>query len=327
MVGAVVVRDGEAIASGYHQQAGGPHAEVVALNAARDGARGAELYVTLEPCSSHGRTPPCTQAIIDAGIRRCIWAVNDPDRRHRGDAARILGEHNIETRAGVLEEAAADLNRAFFCHARHGRPWVILKMAMTLDGRIATANGQSQWITGAAARRRVQRLRQWADAVLVGSTTARLDDPSLLVRDPVDWPDQPLRLVAGSQSPEDLRTVDGNPLAMATDGAGPVRRFPMPSDIPIPETLAALGQLGVKALLVEGGGELAGTFLQADCVDEVAFFIAPKILTGRESRPVVGGATTPIALDEALKLTRHSCTPVGDDYLIQGFLHDVHRTD
>jgi diaminohydroxyphosphoribosylaminopyrimidine deaminase/5-amino-6-(5-phosphoribosylamino)uracil reductase len=238
-----------------------------------------------------------------------------------------LNKNGIETTSGILADPAADLNRAFFCHARHKRPWVILKMAMTLDGRIATQGGSSQWITGPAARRQVQRLRQWADAVLVGAETVRCDNPSLLVRSPKNWRHQPLRLVATNQALSKLRLKPEGSPSMLTDGNGPVQQFRSHTSAAIQGQLQTLGANGVKALLVEGGGEIAGSFLQAGCIDEIAFFIAPRLLTGRDSRPVVGGINSPDSLAQCLQLHEHRIQKIGNDYLMKGFLTHVHRSD
>ena len=197
MVGAVAVRAGRVVGEGFHPKAGEPHAEVHALLAAGEAARGATLYVTLEPCSTSGRAPPCTAAIIRAGIARVVAATADPNPKHAGQGFEILRRAGIAVEVGIEAERAEELNKAFFHRMRTGKPYVLLKMAMTLDGKIATASGESRWITGPAARKRVQQLRQWCDAIMVGGETARLDRPGLTVREPVDWPCQPLKMGYG----------------------------------------------------------------------------------------------------------------------------------
>ncbi len=277
MVGAVVVKNGICIGEGFHPQAGSPHAERLALAAAGRRARGATLYVTLEPCCTHGRTPPCTEAVIAAGIQRVVIGVVDPNPRHAARGLKLLQDAGIEVVCGVLEAECQALNEAFFHWIRHHRPFVVLKLAMTLDGRIATAGGESRWITGVAARREVQRLRQWCDAIMVGGETVRQDDPALTVREPADWRRQPHKLVwsrqPASQFPAALRiwaNASCPPVFASPETPAEWRQF-----------LADLGGQEITALLLEGGGELAAAALRAGIVDKVAFFIAPKILGGR----------------------------------------------
>ncbi len=312
MVGAVVVKDGEIVGKGYHHGAGLPHAEPNALADAGADAKGATLYVTLEPCCTYGRTPPCTEAIKAAGIRRVVIGCLDPNPKHAGRGVDILRQAGVEVVAGVREESCRELNRGFFKWITERRPYVVLKMAMTLDGRIATANGDSKWVTGPEAREYVQVLRRWADAVMVGGETVRLDDPSLLVRSPADWPKQPMRLVWTSRElPTNAQMLhDGGPQPRIVKpvSAEEWRRF-----------LLELGEQNVMVLLLEGGGELAGAALQAGVVDEVAFFVAPKLLCGRGSRAVVGGEN-PLKLSEALPLKDMRTEMIGDDLLITATL-------
>jgi diaminohydroxyphosphoribosylaminopyrimidine deaminase/5-amino-6-(5-phosphoribosylamino)uracil reductase len=315
MVGAVFVARGEEIAGGWHVQAGGPHAEIAALaDLDRRGHAGllpeSTLYVTLEPCSTTGRTPPCTAALLARRPARIVVGMVDPNPRHAGRGLAILQEAGIPVTAGVEEARCRELNAAF-CHwMATGRPFVLLKLAMTLDGRIATADGQSQWITGPTARARVQRLRQWADAILVGGETARRDHPSLTVRTRGnDWR-QPRRLVA-------TRHLDAAALAALM----PPGSAPEPVCAETPEDwvnlLENLGREHVTALLVEGGGELAATLLHACAVDEVELHIAPKLLGGRGSRPAIGGPD-PASLAEALALVDRQVRRLGDDLLVRG---------
>lgn len=314
MVGAVVVApDGRVVGRGWHHGPGLPHAEPNALRDAGEHTAGATLYVTLEPCCTYGRTPPCTEAIIRAGIARVVIGCLDPNPKHAGRALDILRTANIAVECGLLEEHCRELNRSF-CHwITTGRPYVLLKMAMTLDGRIATQSGDSQWITGPLARAEVQRLRRWADAVMVGGETVRCDNPSLLVREPADWPRQPQRLVWTSRPlPE---------TAACCHDRGAVPRCLKPvSTSDWRACLQQLGAAGITALLLEGGGELAGNALQAGIVNEIAFFIAPKILGGRGSRPVVAG-DNPLRLAEALELHDVSTRLVGPDLLYTAKLH------
>jgi len=311
MVGAVVVRDGVEVGAGYHHAAGEPHAEPLALAAAGTLAHGAILYVTLEPCSTWGRTPPCTDAIVAAGIRRVVVGTLDPNPKHAGRGIDILRQNGIHVRVGVEQEKCTTLNEAFFCWIQQGRPFVLLKMAMTLDGKIATRSGDSRWITSAPARRRVQRFRQWADAVMVGAGTVRADDPELTVRTPRNWPRQPVRIVWTRQR-ELSRTYriwsgpGGAPLFAGPRTKGDWEKF-----------LRDLGTRGITALLIEGGGELAAAALRAEAVDKVAFFVAPKLLGGRDSRPVVGGVN-PECLEDAVPIEDMRCEKVGPDFLFTG---------
>ncbi|MDD2479905.1 MAG: bifunctional diaminohydroxyphosphoribosylaminopyrimidine deaminase/5-amino-6-(5-phosphoribosylamino)uracil reductase RibD, partial [Victivallaceae bacterium] len=195
IVGAIIVKNGEIVGQGYHAKAGDAHAEINAIRDAGKQADGADLYITLEPCSTHGRTPPCTEAIKNAGIKRVFIGALDPNPRHSGIALLILHEAGVQVFDNILREECENVNEAFFKWIATGKPFVLLKQAMTLDGKIATQSGVSQWITGPEARERVQWLRQWADAIMVGAGTARLDRPSLKVRNPENWPRQPRRIV------------------------------------------------------------------------------------------------------------------------------------
>lgn len=315
LVGAVVVSGARAVGVGFHARAGEPHAEVHALRAAGPAARGATLYVTLEPCSTWGRTPPCTDAVVAAGVRRVVIGCLDPNPNHAGRAGALLEAAGIAVTVGVQRDACEALNDAFFHWIRHGRPLVLLKLGMTLDGRIATRRGQSQWITGPRARARVQRYRRWADAIMVGAETVRQDDPSLTVRTPQHWWRQPLPIVWSRHPdalPRDRRIV-----------ADPVRppRFAHPLTPPEwREFLLELGRERITALLIEGGGELAGAALRADAVDRVAFFVAPLILGGRGSRAAIGG-DDPATLAEALRLHDMRIRTLPPDVLITGSLH------
>ena len=320
MVGAVVVREDREIGSGYHRLAGEPHAEVNALRDAGAAARDADVYVTLEPCSTHGRTPPCTEALISARVRRVVIGCLDPNPAHAGRAVGVLEEAGIEVVTGVHERACQKLNEAFFHWIETGRPFVLLKMAMTLDGKIATAGGNSKWVTGPQARKQVQRLRQWADAIMVGGETVRIDNPSLTVRTPPNWPCQPRKIIWTRKTGCDRALnvwADAENPPLCTSPDNPSERT---------DFLTGLGSQGITALLVEGGGELAGACLREDIVDKVAFFIAPKILGGRGSRPVVGG-TDPASLADALGIDQLQVQRVGQDLLLTGYVNHVHRTD
>jgi diaminohydroxyphosphoribosylaminopyrimidine deaminase/5-amino-6-(5-phosphoribosylamino)uracil reductase len=256
---------------------GGPHAEVTALAAAGPRARSGTLYVTLEPCAHQGRTPPCTDAVIAAGIRRVVVAIEDPDPQVSGRGIAALRSAGLEVEVGESGAAATHQLAPYLHHRRTGRPWVVLKLATTLDGRIAAPDGSSRWITGEAARLDAHRLRSQADAILVGAGTVRADDPSLTVRLPEDdrWyrspDDQPLRVVLG-QAP------DGASVTPALEMAGP------------PETvLDDLGARGIVQLLVEGGSRVAHAFHRSGLVDRYTVYLAPALFGGNDARPLFDG--------------------------------------
>lgn len=317
MVGAVIVRDDTIIGRGFHRKAGEAHAEINALSdAARHGhdTKGATLYVTLEPCSTYGRTPPCTEAIIAAGISRVVIGSLDPNPKHAGRAREILASYGIQVDCGVENAACWDLNKHFFRWITSGKPFVILKMAVTLDGKTACANGESRWVTGPDARRRVQSLRRLADAVMVGGNTLRTDHPQLTVREPENWERQPRRIIlSSSMSNDDLKEY-------FPDGRAEVVDLP---DTPAwDKFLAGLGESGVSVLLIEGGSETAAAAIRADAVDFVEFHIAPKMLGGRDAVGAVGGES-PLSMEDALKLHRVKSFTCGDDIVINGFLREM----
>ncbi|MFM8409871.1 MAG: bifunctional diaminohydroxyphosphoribosylaminopyrimidine deaminase/5-amino-6-(5-phosphoribosylamino)uracil reductase RibD [Alphaproteobacteria bacterium] len=302
-VGAVVVRGGKIVGEGLHRRAGGPHAEVVALREAGSLARGATLYCTLEPCAHHGRTPPCAPAVAAAGIARVVVGTIDPNPRVRGRGLRILRAAGVRVASGVEEDEAKELIRFFAHHRRHGRPFVRLKLAASLDGRIATAGGASRWITGPGARALVHRWRDEMDAILVGIGTALADDPSLTCRrrggrDPLRVVlDRSLRLPPGARM---LR--EGRSAVWLAAGAGSDRRRRLALEragarvftarsrrgrLDLGAVLERLGREGVLSVLAEGGGEVAASLLAAGLVDEVCLFTAP-ILLGGDGVAVVG---------------------------------------
>ena len=317
MVGAVVVRDDRCLGRGYHRRAGGPHAEVLALAAAGQEAAGATLYVTLEPCSTYGRTPPCVDAIIKPGIRRVVIGCLDQNPAHNGRAVQILQEQGIEVLSGVCEQECLQLNEHFFWWISQNRPFVLLKMAMSLDGKIALPDGRSQWISGPEARRQVQRWRQLADAIMVGGDTARKDNPGLKVVEPADWPRQPQVFIWSSRAlPEDLRLMREN--------AVPPRRVKPQTQEQWLSFLRELGQEGCNLLLLEGGGELAAAALAAGVVNKIAFFLAPKLLLGRDSIPVTGGCSV-ADLTQAIGIADLQVERTGQDLLLTGWCRNVYR--
>jgi diaminohydroxyphosphoribosylaminopyrimidine deaminase/5-amino-6-(5-phosphoribosylamino)uracil reductase len=339
-VGALVLRGGRVLGSGGTQPPGGPHAEVVALEAARrrHGAaalRGATLAVTLEPCCFTGRTPPCTDAILAAGIARVWIGQRDPDPRVDGRGFRQLRAAGVEVQSDVLAEACADQHRGFVSLVERGRPWLILKLAASLDGRIATARGESRWITGEAARAQVHRLRARSDAVAVGSHTARRDDPELSARVGRRVVHRPVRVVFDAG----LTLSPRSRLARASDAertwvlagrsapagrrraleAAGVRVLEVPrrgAHLDLGRALARLGREGLTSLLVEGGGGLGAALLRADLVDELHWFAAPAWL-GAEGAPALG----PLGLRrlaDRIRLAEPRVSRLGDDLYIRG---------
>jgi len=335
LVGAVVVRDDRVIGEGAHLRAGGPHAEIEALAAAGDAARGATLYVTLEPCAHHGRTPPCAPAVLRAGVARVVAAMRDPNPLVAGGGADLLRAGGVAVEVGMLGEEAARQNRAWITAVRERRPHVTLKAAATLDGKLADVHGVSRWITGEAARRRAHRLRADSDAIVVGLTTARRDDPALTVRLPEPWPREPYRVVLDSRAGLDpgARLIHaGTPAralvavgeqapaarVAALEGAGATVlrcRTGSAGRVDPASLLARLFELDVRAVLVEGGAETHAAFVDPGLVDRVALFLAPLLLGGREATGVVGGAGR--ELKSALRLGQVAVTALGDDLLLE----------
>jgi len=296
-VGCVIVKDGEIVGEGWHEAAGLPHAEVHALREAGPRARGAAMYVTLEPCSHHGRTPPCADAVIEAGVARVVAAMQDPNPAVAGSGFSGLRAAGIDVACGLMEGEARELNIGFISRLTRGRPWVRMKIAATLDGRTALANGRSQWITGEAARRDGHHFRARACAVMTGIGTVKDDDPLLTVR-LVDTPRQPLKVLVDSRmevSP-DARVVQGGNLlvvvaredsakadALRARGAQVVAIPNSQGKTDLPAVLAELANRGVGELHVEAGTRLNGSLLREGCVDELLVYLAPSLIgdTGR----------------------------------------------
>ena len=316
MVGAVIVSGGTVIGEGYHRRAGEPHAEVEAIRnaqAAGHSTKGATIYVTLEPCSTHGRTPPCCDAIIVAGIRKVIVAAVDPNPAHAGRGLKLLRRRDIEAVSGLLAPEATRLNEGFNHWIQTGRPFVLVKTAMTLDGKIATESGESKWITGANSRSEGMRLRMRSDAILVGVNTIIADDPELTVRDSKGrlqrrkkW----LRVILDprGRTPRDACVVRdelaGSTLIVTGSGVSARRgselwgknvrhlRLPLKKGrLPLDELLSVLGREQITQVLVEGGGETNALFFENGLVNRVGFFYASKILGGRTARRGVAGAS------------------------------------
>jgi diaminohydroxyphosphoribosylaminopyrimidine deaminase / 5-amino-6-(5-phosphoribosylamino)uracil reductase len=345
VVGAVVARDQEVIGEGWHQRYGGAHAEVNAIESCGlADLEGATLYVSLEPCCHEGKTPPCTDAIIQSGIRRVVVASDDPTEKASGRGLGILRDEGIEVviADGEVATAARLLNQAFRKHARVGRPWVLFKSAMTLDGKVATRAGDSQWISGEASRETAHRWRASVDAVVVGIGTALADDPQLTARPngmPAEPGSQPRRVVfdslariplgsqlvahaaevplsvivsrAASRADTDALEAAGVQVLVASGENEPAR---------VRAALDQLGAMGVASILLEGGPHLAGAFLDAGEVDEVRLFLAPLLLGGSARDPLEGEGVERIA--EATKALTMDCESIGEDLLISARLRE-----
>src|SRR3954471_1820959 len=343
-VGAVVARDGEVVGEGWHEVFGGPHAEVNALLAAGEEARGATLYVSLEPCCHEGKTPPCTEAIAEAGIARVVVASDDPSEKASGRGLGILRDEGIGVAVaeGELAARARLVNQAFRKHARTGRPWVLFKSAMTLDGKVATPTGDSKWISGELSRRRAHEWRAAVDAVAVGVGTALADDPQLTARleshPPVER--QPRRIVFDSTArlPLDSQLVEAAPEvpltvvvsraaprrdvdALETAGADIIVATGENEQARVRSALHVLGEREVTSILLEGGPHLAGAFFDAGDIDEVRLFLAPMLVGGRAARdPMEGGGVEKIA--DATRALTLDCEHVGEDVLISARLRE-----
>jgi diaminohydroxyphosphoribosylaminopyrimidine deaminase/5-amino-6-(5-phosphoribosylamino)uracil reductase len=339
LVGAVVVRGGEVVGEGAHQAAGRPHAEIEAIAVAGARAGGATLYVTLEPCAHHGRTPPCAPAVIGAGVSRVVAAMGDPNPLVAGRGFAMLRAAGIAVEVGLLAEEAAQQNRVFLTAMREKRPHVTLKAAASLDGRLADLHGASRWITGEVARARAHRLRAESDAIVVGIGTVLRDDPRLDVRLEEPWPREPLRVVLDSsaRTPTQARILAAGIPArtvIAVGAGAPTERVERlraagatllacpggDGRVDPRGLLAALFARDVRAVLVEGGGEVHAAFLEAGLVDRVAVFLAPMLLGGREAPAVVMGHG--LDLKSATRLGPLSVTALGPDLLVEA---DVRR--
>ncbi len=337
MVGAVLVRDGRVVGRGYHRCPGSAHAERVALDEAGTAARGATLYTNMEPCAHHGRTPPCADALVDAGVARVVASLTDPDPRVNGRGFERLRAAGVQVEVGLCRERAAELNEAYLVAKRRGRPFVTAKAALSLDGRLATATGVSQWITGAEARRHAHLLRAGADAVLVGVGTVLADDPRLNARHGGGAGPR-LRVVLDSE----LRTPPGARLlrqrqgealivttaraaaereqALVAAGARVVRVAAGDDGRPsLPAVLEVVARQGANGVLVEGGGTLLTAAFDAGIIDKVAFFFAP-VLIGGAGAPSLWRGRGSADLVSAPRLQRPRCRQVGSDWLVEGYL-------
>jgi diaminohydroxyphosphoribosylaminopyrimidine deaminase / 5-amino-6-(5-phosphoribosylamino)uracil reductase len=335
VVGAILVKDGVIVGSGLHRKAGEPHAEVHAFRMAGEHAEGATLYVTLEPCSHFGKTPPCANLVKESKVARVVVALQDPNPQVAGRGIGLLREAGIEVEVGVLEKEARQLNERFVHNMVNRTPFVISKVAMTLDGKIAAYNGHSKWITGEESRHNVHLLRNEVDAILVGIGTVLADDPMLTTRLETGGKN-PIRIVLDSDLKTPLEakitdTTEAKTWIVAKEGADlekakvleekGVEIIYVPkndSGLEISVLLNKLYEKGVTDLLVEGGSEINGSFLRAGLINKFSIYVAPKILGGRDSlTPFTGNNVE--SMDEALDVTIHSVENFGEDLLITAY--------
>ncbi|HOE65900.1 MAG TPA: bifunctional diaminohydroxyphosphoribosylaminopyrimidine deaminase/5-amino-6-(5-phosphoribosylamino)uracil reductase RibD [Candidatus Hydrogenedentes bacterium] len=331
MVGALLVRDGRIIGEGWHERAGDPHAEVNAVNAAGGDVAGATLYVTLEPCSHVGRTPPCVDFLLDRQLARVVVAMHDPNPKVCGEGIFRLRAAGVDVEVGVLEDEARCLNEYFIKYITTKMPFVIAKCGMSLDGKIATRTGDSRWVTGEESRRMVHRLRNEVDAILVGSRTVMLDDPSLTTRLERGKVKDPVRVILDADSYLDadrrvFHLEDNVPtLVVVPDD----RRFEGPAEVvrapsrkggvDLRHLMRELAAREITSVLIEGGGTTHASAFEEGIVDKVMFFIAPKIIGGRDAVTAVEGEGIE-RMAEALPLERMTARPVGEDILVEAYV-------
>jgi diaminohydroxyphosphoribosylaminopyrimidine deaminase/5-amino-6-(5-phosphoribosylamino)uracil reductase len=345
MVGAVIVKNGKVIAEDYHKKAGEPHAEALAIIKAADKAKGSILYVTLEPCCHlDKRTPPCTKAIINSGIKKVFIAMKDPNPKVSGKGIEELKRHNIEVFSGLLQDKAKKLNEAYIKYITTRTPFVILKTAMTLDGKIATPEGQSKWITAEKARMIVHQMRSRVDAILTAVGTVKADNPEFTVRigqrakGKGQKVKNPIRILIDPnlEIPLDYRIFDVPPeTIVVTRGQKTENRRQKEKTfidrgikmieydgerVDLKWLMKRLGETGITSVMIEGGSSLNAYALQDGIVDKVVFFIAPKIIGGRNSIPAIGGKTFR-RLDNAFRVIGMKIKRVGDDLMIEGYLN------
>ena len=332
MVGAIIVQNDEIVSETWHKMAGEPHAEALAIKKAGKLAADADLYVTLEPCCHHGKTPPCTDAIIKSGIRRVFAAMEDPNPLVAGNGIRQLREAGIEVQVGLLETKARQLNEGFIKRMTTGLPFVLWKTAMTLDGKIATKTGDSRWVTGEQARKEVHRLRNWSDAVMVGIGTILADDPELTVRG-IRGSKNPTRIIIDShaRTPADahalskdaptiiatLRNIPEDMMdALSTAGAKILRIPDSNGRIDLRNLMGELGKMEINNIILECGGELAASMLEEKLIDRGLIFIAPKIIGGEKAKTPVEGEGIEL-MAQALNVTKPKIRRFGDDLALE----------
>lgn len=337
LVGAVIVKDNRIIGEGYHKAFGGPHAEINAFGNASEDVAGATMYVTLEPCSHYGKTPPCVEAIIRNGIKRVVIGMVDPNPLVAGNGVRILKENGIEVETGILEGKCRLQNEIFIKYITTGKPFCIFKSAMTLDGKIATYTGDSKWVSGEESRLHVHRLRNRVSAILVGVGTVLADDPMLTARLGEEKVKNPVRVVVDTRGriPVDskiVRTAGEVRTILATTNQAPKNvleelrergleiMVTQENDgrVDIPSMVERLGEIGIDSILIEGGGAIGYSFLEERLIDKVLFFIAPKLVGGADSKSPLGGKGVQMMKD-AIGIDKLRAVPIGEDILVEGY--------
>jgi len=335
-VGAVLVKNGRIISTGFHDQHKTPHAEAFAIKKAGKKAKGADLYINLEPCCHYGNNPPCTDAIIKSGIKRVFVSMKDPNPLVNGRGFKKLEKAGVKVIKGLMEKEAKKLNEFFIKHITTRRPFVILKTAMSLDGKTATKYGESKWITGLDSRKRVHELRSYVDAVMVGIGTVLKDDPLLTSRY-TKYQKQPLRIILDSKARTPLSSKvvkdTGSRTLIAVTGAAPSKRvaalekagckiIKTRSDnglIDLKDLTKTLGKMNISSIMIEGGASTAGSAIESGIVDKIIFFVSPKIIGGKDSVPAVGGKG-PSLLKNAVKISDIVIKNIGEDIVIEGYI-------
>ena len=338
MVGAVIVKNGRLIAEGYHKKAGHPHGEIEALNKAGKRAKGGQLFVNLEPCCHHGRTPPCTEAIIESGLKEVYIGMRDPNPLVAGKGIRRMKRAGIAVHVGILKQKCQRLNEIFVKFIQTGMPFVTLKAAVSLDGKIATSSGESQWITGSEARQQVHQMRDRVDAILVGAGTVIEDNPRLTARLKKGRGSNPARVILDSRVEIPLKSrvfqhARRDRVIYVTTGRASTRRINRLNKagvqvyllserndrIQLKKLIKLLGQSGITSVLVESGGSLNASLLRERVLDKIVFFLAPLIIGGDSAPGAVGGPGIK-RLKQALPVKDLTVTPMGVDWMVEGYL-------
>lgn len=339
LVGAVIVKDNRIIGEGYHQLFGGPHAEINALRNAMEDVAGATMYVTLEPCSHYGKTPPCVEAIIENGIARVVIGMVDPNPIVAGNGVRILREKGIEVQTGMLEDRCRLQNEVFIKYITTGKPFCIFKSAMTLDGKISTYTGDSKWVSGEDSRRLVHRLRNRVSAILVGVGTVMADNPMLTTRLDDERVKNPVRVIVDTrgripmesnivETAGDVRTILATTHLAHEDIIDELRGKGLEiilapekdGKVDIAYLVQKLGEMGIDSILIEGGGAIGYSFLEEGLIDKVLFFIAPKLVGGTDSKSPLGGRGIQLMKD-AIMIENLKTVTIGGDILVEGYPH------
>jgi len=335
MVGAVLVKDGKVVGEGFHAKAGEAHAEIVALQQAGEGARGATLYLNLEPCTHHGKTPPCAPQVVETGVKRVVIGMEDPNPLVKGKGIEMLRRAGLDVEVGILEKECRRLNEAFCKYILKKEPFVILKVAATLDGKMATRNGDSKWISGKASRRFVHKLRDQVDGVLVGIGTVLKDDPMLTAR--IRGGRDPYRIILDSQLkiPEEAKVIGTHPTKaiIASTELAPKDKIEKlekrgvkilifdskRGKVNLRACLSKLGEIGMMNLLVEGGSQVNGSFLDEGLIDKLLLFLSPRLMGDHQAPGIFGGEGVS-NLQEAIVLKEIKTKRVGEDILLEGYL-------